>query len=361
MKVLIIQPVNRKNGVTGGTYGSKRIVDIVKNIYGNENVDVYELPYYPSKIKAFFYNFFLYSDGLTKNTIKDLKLTVDSYDILFLNTTKLGKIAKFFYSNKIIFSFAHNNESDFVKQYLRSMSFVKKVIHLPLFFSVVYNEKKSVKYSNCLFCLNERDSQTFYEKYSRKADFLIPMTFYDKFDSLKRDKYNKTKNKFLLFVGSDFYGNTEGLFWFIENILDFINIKLLVIGSGMDKYSQKYIDKNVEFIGFVEDIDKYYYSCEAIVLPIVSGSGMKTKTCECLMYGKYIFGTTEAFEGYNLNFEKVGALCNTSEEFINSLKIIFNNNFDKNNTYSRDVFLKNYETKTILAKLKKFLLSKEYI
>ena len=41
---------------------------------------------------------------------------------------------------------------------------------------------------------------------------------------------------------------------------------------------------------------------------------MKVKTCEALMFGKNIIGTKEAFEGYELDYQKVGAMCNTKEE-----------------------------------------------
>jgi len=37
-----------------------------------------------------------------------------------------------------------------------------------------------------------------------------------------------------------------------------------------------------------------------VILPIISGSGMKTKTAEALMYGKSIIGIKEAFEGYKM-------------------------------------------------------------
>lgn len=48
---------------------------------------------------------------------------------------------------------------------------------------------------------------------------------------------------------------------------------------------------------------------------------MKIKTCEGLMFGKNILGTSKAFEGYDLNYCKVGAVCNTKEEFIESIII----------------------------------------
>lgn len=38
-----------------------------------------------------------------------------------------------------------------------------------------------------------------------------------------------------------------------------------------------------------------------MVMPIFSGSGMKVKTAEALMYGKFLIGTKEAFEGYEID------------------------------------------------------------
>ncbi len=37
-----------------------------------------------------------------------------------------------------------------------------------------------------------------------------------------------------------------------------------------------------------------------IISPIFVGGGMKVKTCEALMYGKNIIGTSESFEGYDI-------------------------------------------------------------
>lgn len=39
------------------------------------------------------------------------------------------------------------------------------------------------------------------------------------------------------------------------------------------------------------------------------------------MYGKPIFGTHEAFAGYDLNFEKIGGLCNNKRIYFFYYKI----------------------------------------
>lgn len=53
---------------------------------------------------------------------------------------------------------------------------------------------------------------------------------------------------------------------------------------------------------------EYIYNADFLIAPIFEGSGMKLKTAEALMYGKTVFGTTEAFEGYDVDYEQVGGL-----------------------------------------------------
>ena len=72
-----------------------------------------------------------------------------------------------------------------------------------------------------------------------------------------------------------------------------------------------------------------------------AGSGMKVKTCESLMYGKNIIGTKETFEGYNLDTDKVGGLCNTPKEFIDRINYFIHHPVTRYNPYAREVFLRN--------------------
>jgi hypothetical protein len=60
------------------------------------------------------------------------------------------------------------------------------------------------------------------------------------------------------------------------------------------------------------------------------------------MYGKNIIGTTEAFEGYDVDYNKVGALCNTKEEFIKVLNEVSKHPLPRFNQYARQLFLEKY-------------------
>jgi hypothetical protein len=84
---------------------------------------------------------------------------------------------------------------------------------------------------------------------------------------------------------------------------------------------------------------------------------MKTKTCEALMYGKTIFGTNEAFEGYNaLDLQKHDWLCNNVQDFVTKINAYLEIEKTKINYYSHDVFINNYSNDLVEKFISKTLL-----
>jgi hypothetical protein len=254
-----------------------------------------------------------------------------------------------------VVTFFHNVEVSLWDFRFARVGLITKLLYLPLRRAIYKAEKNAVLYSKYIMTLNRRDSNELTAIYHRSADILFPTSFYDTYDTHAVDD-SIADTKQLLFVGSDFFGNTEGLFWFIESCLDEIDAELMVVGSGMDRYTQKYSRKRVKFAGYVTDIAACYYKAAAVVLPILSGSGMKTKTCEALMYGKTIFGTKEAFEGYDaLDVYKDHWLCNTAEDFIVNINNYLSLKKSKISNYSREVFINNYSSELWEERIYKFL------
>ena len=66
------------------------------------------------------------------------------------------------------------------------------------------------------------------------------------------------------------------------------------------------------------------------------------------MYGKNILGSTETFEGYSLDFNKVGGCCNTADEYISLLNRYIEHPVERYNIYSRNVYKENYSDKASL-------------
>lgn len=57
------------------------------------------------------------------------------------------------------------------------------------------------------------------------------------------------------------------------------------------------------------------------------------------MYGKNIIGSTETFEGYHVDVQKVGGECNTAEEYIKCLQKYIDSPIPRFNKYSRDIYM----------------------
>lgn len=100
--------------------------------------------------------------------------------------------------------------------------------------------------------------------------------------------------------------------------------------------------KGIPVFSNVPDLAPFFEEADFMVYPIFSGSGMKVKTCEALMYGKNILGSSETFEGYELNISSCGRLCNTAEDYLKAIRFFSKNPVPKYNIYSRSVFVNKY-------------------
>ncbi len=334
-RILFISPPIL-NG-SGGEVIRKRNRDFLNEYSGNGNLFHFPLN---------FYSYYEIEFGNEEDNKKvrnnrlmienELRKVIEEFnpDIIYMDNSLMA-VPEFVFEYKTMVFF-HNIEKKYAEQDGNLDSKIVKMIEL--------NEKKITEKANYLVCINERDSDELFRNYGRKADYILPISFTDQFVS---DLKKETKGDYLLFVGSDFYGNTDGLFWFVENCLDKIESRLIVAGKGMEKYNGRFPDKKVTFLGFVQDLSILYANASCVVLPIVSGSGMKTKTCEAFMYGKKCFGTTESFEGY-INVKDADAvICDSADEFVSEI-----NNFllSRENAYlekARDYFMNNYESSIV--------------
>ncbi len=271
----------------------------------------------------------------------DRKLTesLKNADMAFIDGTDGGTFSRPALRKKRVVTFFHNVEYDYYRQLYASPRGLKSRLSYIVYKAATYfYEKRLCKYSDTVITLNERDSGRLKCLYGRGADLILPTSMPDTYSEGAVDK----GEPFLLFVGSDFFGNTEGLFWFCDHCIDDIKAPLVVAGKGMERYKDKYPSDKIRFYGYVDDLSKLYRDAAAVVLPIISGSGMKTKTCEAMMHGKVIFGTKESFEGYSLSKDCI--LCNDEKEFVDKIDSYLDGNVRYFSADNRDLYLNTYET-----------------
>ena len=110
--------------------------------------------------------------------------------------------------------------------------------------------------------------------------------------------------------------------------------------------------RKLNIIGTVDDLSQVYNEADVVVLPIISGAGMKVKTAEALMYGKRVLGTKEALVGYD---EISNCECNSGEEFKNRIVELYQQEFGKFFIDNRKYFENNFSVKGTKEKMKNIL------
>lgn len=147
------------------------------------------------------------------------------------------------------------------------------------------------------------------------------MALRDQYDPAAAEAASPWDKPYALFVGGGFYANVEGMAWYAEKVAPRAPLDTVVIGRGMDVHRTRLEQwGGVHVVGEVDELARWYAHAQIIVAPILSGSGMKTKTAEALMHGKPIAGTAEAFEGYDLVVEEGLVRCTTPADFLAALQ-----------------------------------------
>jgi glycosyltransferase involved in cell wall biosynthesis len=286
-----------------------------------------------------------FDEGLSQNRVNLIVELAKDFEYVFIDSSLQGGIAyhlrKKGYSGKII-CFFHN-----VEYTIKLQKAKQKPWKLLEIFVSRYNEKKACRYADVIISLNKRDSERLRKLYRAANIFVVPISLPDRLKETTISVSTTVPPKFI-FTGNNWYANLLGLDWFIKNVLDHVEIKLQITGYNMDVLKDKYIHPKIEFLGFVDDLAKVLMEADYVLLPIFVGSGMKVKTCEALMFGKNIIGTAESFEGYEVDSDKVGALCNTKEEFIESITSLCSVPREKFNKHSRKYFLEKYSYEATL-------------
>lgn len=301
--------------------------------------------------------------GINKdNTNKILQQIGEiKYDFIFMDSSVYGKLCKkikHMYPDVKIITFFHDITKFWVKSLINSSCSIKEKLKLYIEYpAYIYNEKESIKNSDKLITLNDRDRKLVEKEYNVLVDNSIPVTIKDNFDKQRVNCCDKVSNELkMLFVGAYYLPNIIGIKWFIDNVLPFVDGKLVIVGNGMEQIKNEIKNDNVEILGFVDDISTYYYESDCVIAPIFDGGGMKVKIAEALMYGKVIFGTSEALEGYDFINGEMGETCDTAEEFIKYINYyIRNNKISTFNKISRDAFINNYDYMLAVKKMQNII------
>lgn len=122
------------------------------------------------------------------------------------------------------------------------------------------------------------------------------------FDNLPSPKNNPSTGTFAFLASLEWLPNIQGLDWFLESVWPLITAKnpsltFKIAGRKMpEKYRQLNL-KKVVAVGEVDNASDFLQSIDLLVVPLLSGSGIRIKILEALALGVPMVSTSVGAEG----------------------------------------------------------------
>lgn len=137
------------------------------------------------------------------------------------------------------------------------------------------------------------------------------------------DTYNKAPS--LSFIGAlDWMPNYEGLMWFLDNVWDrlierFPSLKFHIAGRHTPPSLMNLNKKNVIVYGEIPAAGKFINEHSIMVVPLLSGGGMRAKILEGMALGKVVLSTQLGLEGIAGKHQQDVLIADTPEAIIENI------------------------------------------
>lgn len=163
----------------------------------------------------------------------------------------------------------------------------------------------------------------------------------------------------------DWIPNIEGLKWFIEKVWKefskkYPEYKFSIAGRNASAEFEKYLIQNkINYVGEVESASDFISKGSVMIVPLLSGSGMRIKIVEGMAAGKTIITTSMGTEGINTTNDENILIADTAESFYSQL-IRITKSKELHNIISlqaRNFVLKNYDNDKIANSLTNFYIN----
>ncbi|MDR1006477.1 MAG: glycosyltransferase family 4 protein [Bacteroidales bacterium] len=130
----------------------------------------------------------------------------------------------------------------------------------------------------------------------------------------------------LFHIGSmDYVPNRQGVEWFLKSVWQSVislspNATLHLAGRNMPQWMLDYKAPNVEIMGEVADSTLFMQRYAIMIVPLLSGSGVRIKIIEAMAMGKVVIATGIAAEGIPYTDNVNIIIADTAEEFASAVR-----------------------------------------
>ncbi len=218
-------------------------------------------------------------------------------------------------------------------------------------------EKEVLKKTDLVLAIS-RDDEMVFSKLTNSKVLLLPAGML-----VSPSLPIATSARDIFFIGSfDWLPNIQGMEWFFETIWEdlkirFPNLTFFIAGKKMPESILKLQDERITPLGEVEDAKQFMLSHGVMIVPLVSGSGIRIKIVEAMALGKAIIATTIAAEGLGITNGENILIADSSEEFRVQLEKCLDIDFvNKVGRKAHSFALEHFQNKRIFEELTNYYL-----
>jgi polysaccharide biosynthesis protein PslH len=277
---------------------------------------------------ALFNEYFSREENLFCFTIKDNDPAYASYKVFNLLSNSSSRYFNIFYFNLIKKIIRENNITHIICEHpyygwmallLKYFCKVKVVIHShnieserfktvgKWWWKILWHYEKFIhQKADFTFCITQQDRDYFHKNYKLPYEKSAVITYGISWNQVPSKIEKKEAQDFLLkkfalpsetqlflFNGTLDYGpNLAAVKKIVEKINPLfiqknISYKIIICGKGLPAEMNElknYIDENIIYAGFVDDISVYFKGVTVFINPVTDGGGIKTKLVEALGY-----------------------------------------------------------------------------
>ncbi len=169
--------------------------------------------------------------------------------------------------------------------------------------------------------ISEPDYQFFSKSAPNVLGGVIPFGLdMDKYEV--EDDYIPSDVPSLFHLGSmNWSPNIEGVEWFLDEVWPLIHqahpeLQFAVAGHGMPEHLYKRQDPQVNIVGTVPNANEFMLDHDIMIVPLLSGSGIRVKIVEAMALGRVVLTTSVGAEGLDVENGKHLFIADTPEEFL---------------------------------------------
>ncbi len=281
------------------------------------------------------YNIFRFVNNEVNFALKEI-LTKEKFDIIHVEGTFMAYYIDLIrcFSDSPIMIRSHNIECTIWERLARSEKNSLKRIYFHSLakriknFETIYYDK-----FDAIVAITQPDKDRLLAMGITKKIEVIPAGVnLEKF--AKNTPYPDERNSVFILSALDWIPNQEALLWFLDHVWSKVveknsEAKLHVAGKNTPDYIYKLATDSIIIHGFVEDATEFMQKYNLMLVPLLSGGGMRVKILEGMAASKCIISSSIGAEGIDyLNGENI-VICNEPKEWVTAILYYLDNNEEK--------------------------------